>query len=329
MNLLLFFIGLVVAVSAAGFAYQNLGKWQDRRRFPPPGHLLHLGRQGVHVIETGAGPTVVLEAGIASTSLAWVTIQRELSKEARVITYDRVGFGWSSPARTPRTLNIVVDELHSMLLHLQAPGPFLLVGHSYGGLIVRLFAKRYPELVAGLVLVDPLDTRDWSPLSDIQARRLGRGVTLSKRGALLARVGVVRFALALLLSGNRRLPKLISRWTAGNGASVTERLTGEARKLPSEVWPMVRMHWSNEKCFQTMAEYLERLPNNAEIAYEAGWPTGVPTIALTAPTTNQDFPSGVQHRIARRSGHWIQLDEPELVLAAIRELIAHSTVDVV
>jgi pimeloyl-ACP methyl ester carboxylesterase len=256
-----------------------------------------------------------------------VNIQRELAKEASVIAYDRAGFGWSSPARGPRTLENVVADLHSVLREAHHPPPYLLVGHSYGGLIVRLFAKRYPELVSGLVLVDAVNTCDWSPLSDLQKKRLNRGVVLSRRGALLARFGVVRLALSLLMAGNSRLPQMISRWSAGNGASVPQRLTGEVRKLPREVWPMVRMHWSDEKCFHTMAEYLERLPRNAKSACDAGWPTGIPIIAITVPVTSADFPAAVEHRIATKSGHWIQLDEPDIVLRAIRELLARQSVE--
>jgi pimeloyl-ACP methyl ester carboxylesterase len=199
----------------------------------------------------------------------------------------------------------------------------VLVGHSFGGLIVRTFASRYPEAVAGLLLVDPVETSEWASPSEAQKNRLRRGVALSRRGALLARFGVVRFALSLLEGGSRRIPQLISKWSAGKGASVTERLTAEVRKLPREVWPMVRMHWCDEKCFSTMAEYLERLPANAAAAAKAGWRPEIPTIVLTVPPPNPlDLPTEAIHRIAARSGHWIQLDEPELVIAAIAELLA-------
>jgi pimeloyl-ACP methyl ester carboxylesterase len=314
----------LVAILLAGLLYQILGKLRDRREFPPTGRLLTVGRQVFHVVEQGTGPTVVLESGIASTSISWVKIQDELVNEARVIAYDRAGLGWSSRPHTPRALENVVAELHAMLHLSEAPKPFVLVGHSYGGLIVRLFAKLHPDEVAGVVLVDSVDTRDWHPLLEPQRRRLARGVMLSRRGALLARIGLVRFALALVISGSRRLPRLIARWSAGHGATVTEHVTGEVRKLPPEFWPMIRMHWSNEKCFTTMAEYLDQLPASAKTAQDAGWPTGIPIIALTVSPTAPDFPGGVVHRTAIRSGHWIQLDQPELVLEAIRELLSRS-----
>jgi pimeloyl-ACP methyl ester carboxylesterase len=317
------FISFTIAVAfiLSGAVFQVFGKLKDRRRYPAPGRYVLVNGRHFHVREEGVGPTVVLEAGIASTSLAWTNIQKALREEARVITYDRAGLGWSDRANGARTLQNAVEELHAVLDANNTPRPYLLVGHSYGGLIVRHFAACYPDEVRGLVLVDPVDTRDWTPLTKAQRSRLQSGAKLSRRGALLARFGIVRLALSLLERGNRRLPKLISRWSAGSGASATERLTGEVRKLPKEVWPMIRMHWCDEKCFSTMAEYLERSPANAEAAAAKPWPAHIPTIVLTVLTAVPDLPSGVTHRLATRSGHWIQLDEPELVLAAIRELL--------
>lgn len=322
-----FFICLAVpfTILLAGLLYQAIGKRLEQRRFPVPGRYVHVNGIRTHVLDEGSGPTVILEAGIASTSLAWVTIQRLLKQEARVITYDRAGLGWSGRPKTPRTLENIVNELHAMLECTGVPKPYVLVGHSFGGLIVRSFAVRFPGECAGLVLVDAVNTPDWWPLTEAQSRRLARGVALSRRGALLARFGVVRLALSLLASGSRRLPLLISRWSAGKGASVTERLTGEVRKLPKEVWPMVKMHWSDEKCFDTMAQYLERLPDNAAAASQQGWPEGLPITALTVLTSVPDLPAGVTHRVAKHSGHWIQLDEPELVLDAIREMLPGKT----
>lgn len=326
MTLLLLLFIAPAGVLLLGLVYQYIGKHVDRHRFPLSGQHVDVNGRHIHVVSRGTGPTVVLESGIASTSLAWALTEPLLAKEARVITYDRAGLGWSDCPRTPRTLANLVDELHSVLELSGASKPYILVGHSFGGLIVRSYAVRFAGECAGVVLVDAVDTRDWSPLSDTQRMRLARGVNLSRRGALLARFGVVRLALKLLASGRRRLPKLIARWSSGKGTSVTERLVGEVRKLPSELWPMVQMHWSDEKCFRTMAEYLEMLPANAAAAQEHGWPTGIPIIALTVAGSIPGFPTGVAHRFAEKSGHWIQLDEPELVLCAVRELLCRKHV---
>jgi pimeloyl-ACP methyl ester carboxylesterase len=146
---------------------------------------------------------------------------------------------------------------------------------------------------------------------------LARGVKLSRRGAWLARAGIVRLALDLLMSGSSTVPKLLAHTTAAaDGSSVTSRLTGEVRKLPREVWPMIRAHWSLPKSFLAMADYLESLPASAA---SVKLPKGIPTILLTPPNANSEV-EGAIHRIAAHSGHWIQLDEPDLVTAAIRDL---------
>jgi pimeloyl-ACP methyl ester carboxylesterase len=321
MTFFLVILCFVAVLPLLGFSYQSLGKLIDRRRFPAPGRYVEANGQKLHIVEKGSGPAVVFEAGIASSCLAWATIEKELAKEFRVITYDRAGFGWSGRAKSPRTLENIVNELHALLEASGVQKPYLLVGHSYGGLIVRNYATRFPDEVSGLLLVDPVESREWMPMTPSQSARLQRGVTLSRRGALLARFGVVRFCLALVLAGSRRLPRLIARWSAGRGASTTDRLAGEVKKLPPSTWPMIRMHWSDERCFATMADYLELLPANVRAAVEGGWPSKVPALVLTVERAQHELPVGVVHRIAYRSGHWIQLDEPELVIAAIRELL--------
>ncbi len=282
--------------------------------YPPPGRIV----DGLHLYSTGTGPSVILESGIASSSISWKLVQDLASAFARVVSYDRAGLGWSEPPRTPRSLDNLVAELRGLLHTAEIPEPYLLVGHSFGGLVVRHYAALHPAEVSGLVLVDPVPIKDWFPLRPSQARRLGFGVRLSRRGAWLARAGVVRASLNLAMSGSRLLPKLIAWATAWGGASVTSRLTTEVRKLPPELWPVIAAHWSEPKAFLAMAEYLEALPANA-----AGvkLPAGIPTIVLTPPNPECEIPADAIHRIAQHSGHWIQLDEPGLVADAIRDLV--------
>jgi pimeloyl-ACP methyl ester carboxylesterase len=305
---------LLAGVLVLPFLYQKLGEWRDDRRYPPPGKRIG----GLHLWPRGeTGPKVIFESGIAATCLSWKPVQDQVSLFAQAISYDRAGLGWSDLRPSPRSLGQIVAELREALQTAAIPGPYILVGHSFGGLVVKHFAALYPGEVYGLVLVDPVPVRDWSPLSPQQRARLSRGVLLSRRGAWLATAGVVRLALDLLLSGSQSLPKLMARFTAGNGASVTSRLAGEVRKLPRELWPMVRAHWCLPKSFCAMAAYLEALPENAA---SGKLPGAIPTIILTPPDYRCEIPANAIHRIAPQSGHWVQLDEPDLVAQAIRDL---------
>ncbi len=162
-------------------------------------------------------------------------------------------------------------------------------------------------------------------------RRLAVAVKLSRRGALLARMGVVRAALAAVASGGNKLPKWIARVTAGQGRDVISRLVGEVQKLPPEMWPAVRAHWSRPKSFTALAAYLESLPTSAKVALSMAIPAEIPFIILSASNATaadiEERESWVrQSRCARHmrlenTGHWLQLERPDAVIAAIRELV--------
>jgi pimeloyl-ACP methyl ester carboxylesterase len=121
----------------------------------PPGKLVDLGGHKLHVNCTGKGtPTVVIENGLGDFSFDWILVQGEVSSFSRVCTYDRAGYAWSDPGPQPRTFAQLNLELHDALAKLNEHGPFLLVGHSFGGPVVRNFALMYPHDVAGIVFVD-------------------------------------------------------------------------------------------------------------------------------------------------------------------------------
>ena len=277
-----------------------------------------------------AGPPVIFESGISATCLNWTRVRTDVESFARACTYDRAWLGWSGPAPGPRTTSAIVDDLDALLNAAHIPGPYILAGHSFGGLLMRAYAAKYPEQVAGLILVDPLSPSEWLDASTAQKQMLNRGVQLARRGAVLARFGVVRGALAWLMSGGRLVPKLIARVSSGQGESVISRLVGEVSKMPPETWPMVRAHWSLTKSFLGLAAYLESLPASSLEAATLGVSAAPITILSAANATPEQLeerdalvrrsPHG-QHVVARKSGHWIQLDEPELVVQAIREML--------
>lgn len=139
------------AVLFAWFGTPDLGRAQelDTVSVAVAGHRMQL-------LVAGRGtPTIVLEAGSGGTSRTWRMLQPALASIARVVSYDRAGLGNSAPSERPRTARVIAEELHAALRAAQLPPPYLLVGHSAGGLYARVFAATYPTEVVGLVLVDP------------------------------------------------------------------------------------------------------------------------------------------------------------------------------
>ena len=298
--------------------YQAAGTFRDQRRFPPPGRLIDIGGRRWHLVETGQGsPAVILESGISASCLNWTEIRNRVSEFTRCASYDRAGLGWSDPGITARTTSRLIKELHALLHAAAVPAPYVLVGHSFGGMLVRAFAAKHPDEVAGLVLIDPLCPEEWLQVSEAQSRMLRRGVALSRRGAVLARFGIVRFALRLLSGGSRLLPQWIARFSSGQGESTISRIVGEVRKMPMETWPMIQAHWCQPKSFLGMASYLTALPACCAEAAPMRPPAGIPITILSAanstPAERADrdamarASSQGRHIVAEKSGHWIHL----------------------
>ena len=331
METLLIVLACIAVALASGALYQAIGNAADRRHYPPLGRLIDIGGRRLHLFEKGQGRTVIFESGISATCLNWTAIQNEVARFARACTYDRASLGWSDPAGSPRTLASIVEDLHALLASAGVASPCVLVGHSFGGLLVRAYALCYPDQVAGLVLLDPVCIADWANPTPQRARMIAGGAMLARRGALLARLGVVRFSLAVLMHGGRRVPQTIAKVTSGPGEGVISRIVGEVRKMPPQVWPMIRAHWCWPASFRGLADYLEALPPAAAEGASLDVPDAIPMMILSAATAS---PAELaerealltrcrhgKHIRAANSGHWVHLDQPELVVQAIREML--------
>jgi pimeloyl-ACP methyl ester carboxylesterase len=200
MALVLYLFGLAAALVATGVVYQCLGARRDRRRYTSEGRWIDIGgKRKLYLVEKGSsGPTVLFEAGIAATNLNWFHIQEAVSRFASTASYDRGGLGWSSPCRTARTPANLAAELHQMLEGAGIKPPYILVGHSFGGLVMRRFALNFPEEVTSMVLVDPMRCEEWPPLNPGKQSEIDRGRKLFRFAIPAARIGVARLAVASL-----------------------------------------------------------------------------------------------------------------------------------
>ncbi len=303
----------------------------DARKFPPQGEILNTERGPMHVVHMGSGnPAVVLEAGIAASSLNWSILQPQLAKLAATYSYDRPGYGWSQSQHRTCTLQSITDDLHSMVIAAGVPRPYVVTGHSFAGCILRLYAHRFPDELAGVILIDPLTPEEWIKPHSFQRWQLRRGVWFSRAGAVLGALGVVRFCLWMLQRGNNAVPKKVLRTFGSKATETGSRILGELTKLPPPTIRLIRERWSNGKFFWTMARYIKSLPACAAEVSACEIPSHIPVTVISGahqPPVRMAEHKAIadrslhgKHIMAAKSAHWIHLDQPELIVQAYCEM---------
>ena len=320
--------GSLACILGVGAVYQTIGTRRGATRCAPTGVSIDVGGQRLHLVRSGRGrPAVLFEAGIAASSLSWTRVMPAIAADVQVCAYDRAGLGWSDPARAPRTVAQMIAELRGVLASTATPA--VLVGHSFGTFLVLAYAAQYPGDVAGLVLLDP--PTEWHNARGKRARLLWGGIQLSRLGGVLARVGAVRGSLALLSGGAPGVPRRFVKVFGPAAARTVEHLVGEVRKLPPDVHPLVQELWSQPKCFRAMAEHLATLQDAAAAASRVTSLGDLPIAIVSGGDQPADLiadhralarvSSRGQHIVAKGSAHWIQLDDPELVVRTIRQVV--------
>jgi pimeloyl-ACP methyl ester carboxylesterase len=310
-----------VALGVASAAYQQISDARDRRRFPPPGRLVDIGGRRLHLLEAGEGaPTVVIVPAVGGGVLEWLPIVRQVADTARVCVYDRAGIGWSDPPRRGRrTVNGMTEDLHNLLFAAGIKHPYVLVGHSLGGVIARRFITCYPGMACGLLLVD-------SSHED-QVRRFGR---VSWRLGPLRYYGWAVRRQARIL-GARRLAASLGLWR-GLDASV-------AREFPPDFADAGRAQMLSTRRRRIGVREVIILPRSQGSPQDLG---SLPLTVLTAAEGGPDprvrpawikmqtelvaLSTDSRHEYANEAGHYIHLDEPSLVVEAVRELLARCRV---
>ena len=291
----------VLWLLACGIAYQALGARADAERYPPPGELVDVGGHRLHLNCAGRGrPIVILEAGLPGSSLDWSLVQPAVAKATTVCAYDRAGFGWSDPGPQARTGSRIADELHTLLERAGVPGPYVVVGHSFGGLYVRVFASRFPKEVAGVVLVDP------------SAEDLVRRRPPPKLKVVLCETQV--------LLGVERLEAALGR-------------DREHRKLPPGVKAVALAQDSRTAtCRAAYDESSERAETILQVRH-AGRLGSRPLVLVArgrdidpgrggAQTALLRLSRNSEQVVASESGHYIQLEQPAVVVDAIGKVFA-------
>ena len=167
-------LAVLLTLAGAGALYQTVAARRHGGRFAPPRVLIDVGGHRLHTVCRGPGsPIVLLESGIAASSLSWTLVQPEIATFTRVCAYDRAGLAWSDAPSCPRTFDRIVNELAAVLATSRVDDRCILVGHSFGSFVVRAYAARRPVACGGLVLVDP--PTEWLTMTEQRARMLWGG----------------------------------------------------------------------------------------------------------------------------------------------------------
>jgi pimeloyl-ACP methyl ester carboxylesterase len=308
---------LAAAAATAGvasFAYQQVAEARDRRRFPPPGRMVDIGGRRLHLVEMGEGtPAVVIIPALADNVLGWLPISEAVAAETLTCVYDRAEVGWSDPPRRwHRTPDLIAADLHALLTAARVPPPYVLAGHSIGGVIARRFYAQHPDLVAGMVLVDSSHEQQQRRITAVDRRR-GRYLHIQVGARRQARIlGARRLAASLGLL--RSLDADIAREVPPEHAGAARAIDLSTRQRRAQVREIL------------MALLM------------SGQPPGLGSIPLTvltrAPLPSPSEPVWIQmqdelaalssdsvHVYAERGGHYLHRDEPDLVIQAIRDLV--------
>jgi pimeloyl-ACP methyl ester carboxylesterase len=148
-------VGTVALLALSGALYQGISDKLDAKKYPPIGKLVDVGGYNIHLYTTGSGgPSVILDAGMGCSALGWSLVQPKVAEFTQVTALDRAGNGWSDESPLERTSENIIMEFRTALKKANIPAPYVLVGHSFGGMNAQLWASLYPDEVLGVILVD-------------------------------------------------------------------------------------------------------------------------------------------------------------------------------
>ena len=316
-------VGLIALVAIIGAGYEVVGRRRAARDFPPPGKLVDIGGRRIQIDCRGSGsPVVVLEAGLDMYgSLSWATVHDSLARTTRVCAYSRAGVMWSDPHDGPHTGHAVAEDLHATLAAAGEKPPFVLVGHSVGGPYVMTYTKLYGADVAGLVLVDASHPDQVRRFSAVTPTNVAESVRPLKIADALTWSGVPRFVAGKAEAPPGEPDAAVRAINAYASTSLHAMLL-EADAIDST--------FAEAGTFRQLGDR----PLFVLTAMKPLAPATVKQMKMTPAQGKQwlemwkemqdeeaSWSSRSQHRLVADASHYIQLERPDLVIAAVRSVV--------
>jgi len=315
MRLLKFFTLGIVALLAGGALYQRIARTRERQQNPVPGVLVDVGGYRMHLYCTGEGsPAVILDAGLGESRFTWSTLQPRVAQFTRVCSYDRAGMGWSDPSPRQRTSKTIAEELHVLLHNGRAPEPYVLVGHSFGGWNVRMYASLYRGEVAGMTLIDASHPDQLTRLPAEIFKQQARYTALLRAFEFTMPFGLPRLMGFCQGTPEERAatcsadpPHEVRAELAAMAESAAEvRATGPFGDLPIRI-----LSHDPERIDGAL---FKKGGPDVDLAKQANLAWEQMQRELTGLSSNS------ARVVATGSGHYIHVDKPDVVIAAIREV---------
>lgn len=305
------------------FALGVLAKHRLKKKYPPIGQMIDIGGYGLHMHIEGEGtPTVVFDSGAGGIGLAWELVRPAISKMTRVITYDRAGLGWSDPSPKPRRADVMAEELHALLKNANIEAPFILVGHSLGGVVARQFAAKYPNEVVGLVMVDSAHEQQIKHFPEALVKMVNSMKGMMGVMKLLNKLGIFALKPDLIQIGDNGK---LSKGLVANMQGVMASSNSHAEAMIAETESVYAAETQPVSTLGDLPLIVIRhgqLDENAvppslgqqvRDEYEVAWQT------LQAEILSLSTRGGLI--VAERSGHNIMFDQPEIVIESIVEMV--------
>ncbi|HMQ33953.1 MAG TPA: alpha/beta hydrolase [Chloroflexaceae bacterium] len=314
-------LALTMAATSVLLVAGQVAKARTLAPHQPLGELVDIGGYRLHLYCQGSGgPTVILEAGGGETLLDWALTQPVIARQARVCAYDRAGLGWSDPSPRPRTAAAMADELHTLLHRAGIAGPYVLVGHSLGGPLVRQFALAHPQDVVGMVLVDSSTEQQGARFPAAYRKAMAGAPRMLRLVSLAADAGLLALFPGVFPPLTQLPPDAAGGIQALAISSGKMFRTTRAELIAAEADPTPRPATLGDVPLVVLRRDPDAVPVPSQITPEAAqqfettWAQMQEELAALSPRGRVILAEG--------SGHGIMLDRPDLVISAVQDVLA-------